>query len=77
VAPLSRAAGAAVGYLPASRPDLHPSEHRCSKLTEFLRSAAARPVGALVGALGDALRRIRPGDLLGWFGHCGYRYTQS
>ena len=40
---------------------------------EFLQSAAAQTVGAI----GDALRAVTPVDIMGWFGHCGYRYKQA
>ena len=63
-------------YLPAYSPDLNPIEKLFSKLKELLRSAAARTVDDLIGALGDALRAVTPGDILGWFDHCGYRYVQ-
>jgi transposase len=73
VARLIAAAGAAVRYLPAYSPDLNPIERMFSKLKEWLRSAAARTVDGLIEAMGDALRAVRPGDILGWFGHSGYR----
>ena len=74
---LIRSAGAAVRYLPAYSPDFNPIEELFSKLKEFLRSAAARTVEALIGAMGDALRSVTPGDIFGWFNHCGYRYVQA
>jgi transposase len=70
-------AGASVRYLPAYSPDLNPIEQLVSKLKELLRSAAARSVDAVIGALGDALRAVTAGDILGWFGHRGYRYKQE
>ncbi len=72
VARLIAAAGAEVRYLPAYSPDLTPIEKVFSKLKELLRSAAARTVDGLIAAMGDALRAIRPGDILGWFRHSGY-----
>jgi hypothetical protein len=27
--------------------------------------------------MGEALRAVTPGDILGWFKHCGYRYKQA
>jgi transposase len=74
---LIAAAGAEVRYLPAYSPDLSPIEKLFSKLKEALRKAAARTVDALIEAMGEALRAIRPGDFLGWFGHCGYRTAKS
>ena len=73
---LVRSAGTAVRYLPAYSPDLNPIEKMFSKVKERLRSAAARTVDALIGAIGDALRAVTPGDISGWFDHCGYRYVQ-
>ena len=73
---LIRSVGAEVRYLPPYSPDLNPIEELFSKLKEFLRSAAARTVDALIDAFGDALRSITPSNILGWFNHCGYRYTQ-
>ena len=74
---LVRAADAEVRYLPAYSPDLNPIELLFSKLKEFLRSAAARTVDAVVEAMGEALWAVTPGDILGWFDHRGYRYTQT
>ena len=65
VARLIAAAGAGVRYLPAYSPDLNPIERLFSKLKAWLRKAKARTVGAL--------RAVRPGDIVGWFGHSGYR----
>jgi transposase len=74
---LIAAAGAEVRYLPAYSPDLNPIEKVFSKLKELLRSAAARTVDGLIEAMGDALRAIRPGDILGWFRHSGYKAPPS
>jgi transposase len=74
---LIRSAGAEVRYLPAYSPDLNPIEKLFSKLKDLLRSAAARTVDGLIEAMGEALRAIRPGDILGWFSHCGYRTAES
>ena len=77
VARLIEAAGARVRYLPAYSPDLNPIERMFSKLKAWLRSAAARTVDGLIGAMGDALRAVRPGDILGWFRQSGYQAPQS
>jgi transposase len=74
---LIAAAGAEVRYLPAYSPDLSPIETLFSTLKGLLRTAAARTVDALIAAMGDALRAIRPGDIVDWFGHCGYRTAES
>jgi transposase len=73
---LIEGAGCALIFLPAYSPDLNPIEKMFSKVKERLRSAAARTVDALIGAIGDALRAVTPGDISGWFDHCGYRYVQ-
>jgi transposase len=77
VARLIEAAGAEVRYLPAYSPDLNPIERLFSKLKAALRSAKARTVEALIGAMGAALRAVRPGDILGWFAHSGYSSPKS
>jgi transposase len=77
VARLIEAAGASVRYLPAYSPDLNPIERLFSKLKEFLRSAAARTVEAVIEAMGEALRAVRPADIRGWFAHSGYPTDSS
>ena len=74
---LVRSAGAEVWYLPPYSPDMNPIERLFSKLKEALRTAAARTVEALIGAMGEALRAVTPADILGWFGHSGYLPTAS
>ena len=70
---LIRSAGADLRYLPAYSPDLNPIERLFSKLKARLRTAAARTVDALIEAMGEALRAVRPSDIAGWFRHSGYR----
>jgi transposase len=77
VARLIGEAGAEVRYLPAYSPDLNPIERMFSKLKAWLRSAAVRMVDGLFGALGDGLRTITPGNILGWFRHSGYEAPRS
>ena len=74
---LIAAAGAELRFLPAYSPDLNPIERMFSKLKAWLRSAAERTVAGLIGAMGDALRAVRPGDILGWFRHSGYEAHRS
>jgi transposase len=76
VARLIAAAGAELRHLPAYSPDLNPIEEMFSKLKEFLRSAEARTVDDLIDAMGEGLRTVTPGNILGWFDHSGYRYVQ-
>ena len=70
-------AGAAVRYLPAYSPDLNPIERMFSKLKAHLRSAKARSFAGLIEAMGEALRAVRPADVLGWFRHSGYPAPRS
>jgi transposase len=72
VARLIGSAGAVVRHLPAYSPDLNPIEQLFSQLKAALRSAAARTVEAVIAAMGEALRAVRPGDIRGWFAHSGY-----
>lgn len=77
VVELLEAAGAEVWYLPPYSPDLNPIEQMWAKIKEFLRKVKARTEQALIGAIAAALRTITPSDAIGWFQHCGYRYTQT
>ena len=69
---LVTAAGASVCYLPPYSPDFNPIEAMFSKLKAFLRSAKARTFGALLAAIDEGLKTIRPSDIMGWFTHCGF-----
>jgi transposase len=77
VARLVGAAGAEVRYLPAYSPDLNPIERLFSKVKAWLRKARARTVAALIAAMGEALRAVRPSDIIGWFRHSGYQSPRS
>ena len=72
-----KSAGAGVRGTPAYSPDLNPIEQLFSQLEGLLRAAAARTVDAVIEARGDALRAVRPGDILGSFGHSGYPTAPS
>ena len=52
------------GVQPGPQPDRAGSS---ASSRRALRSAAARTVDGLIEAMGEALRAIRPGDILGWF----------
>jgi transposase len=65
-----QAAGAAVKPLPPHSPDLTPIEEMWSKVKEALRTLAARTVRRLYRAIGTALRKVTPLDIVGWFHHC-------
>jgi transposase len=74
---LIAAAGASVRYLPAYGPDLNPIERLFSELKAAPRSAAARTADALIEAMGEALRSVRPADIRGRFAHSGYPTAPS
>ena len=67
-------AGFKLLYLPRYSPDFSPIEPGWSKLKSALRTAEARPPGALEAALAPALDSITPADARGWFNHCGYSF---
>lgn len=66
------ACGAHLHFLPPYSPDWNPIELCWAKVKAALRKAKARTFDALVNALADALRAIRPTDAFAWFAHCGY-----
>jgi transposase len=66
------ATGATLAFLPPYSPDLNPIEKMFSKFKAYLRKAAARTVGGLYDALGEALRTVTERDIAGWFRSCGY-----
>jgi hypothetical protein len=48
-----------------------------SKVKTTLRRSAARSKDDLDEALGEALRRVTPQDILGWFQHAGLCATHG
>jgi transposase len=62
-------AGASVLPLPPYSPDCTPIEEMFSKVKAFLRRVAARTKGGLYDAIGEGLKEVTPGDILGWFRH--------
>jgi transposase len=67
------AVGARVEPLPVYSPDLTPIEELFSKAKAFLRTLAARTTDAVITAMGKALERVTPSDILGWFhDRCAY-----
>jgi len=70
-------AGAEVLALPPWSPDLTPIEKMFSKVKEVLRSVAARTTTTLYEALGTALVKVCPQDIVGWFQSCGLCATQT
>lgn len=74
---LIESAGAQLRYLPPYSPDLNPIELMFSKFKQIMRELAARTVPDLFEAMGQALRRILPEDIAGWFRHSGYGTATS
>lgn len=70
-------AGASVLSLPPYSPEFNPIEEMFSKLKEFLRRVGARAKEQLYDAIGDGLREVTPGDILGWFRHAGACVMQA
>ena len=70
-------AGASMLPLPPYSPDYTPIEERFSKVKQSLRRAEARVKAELYEALGEALRRVTPKDILGWFQHAGLCATHG
>ena len=70
-------AGASGLPLPLYSPDYTPIEEMFSKVKQWLRRAEARAKAELYDALGEALRRVTPEDILGWFRHAGLCATHG
>jgi transposase len=77
VAAAIEGAGARVLPLPPYSPDYTPIEEMFSKVKEALRRAEARVKDELYEVLGEALRRVTPEDILGWFQHAGLCATHG
>jgi transposase len=71
VAEAIEGAGASVLPLPPYSPDYTPIEAMYSKVKEFLRRIAARVKGDLYDAIGVALKKVTPQDIIGWFKEAG------
>jgi transposase len=69
--------GARVRPLPPYSPDYTPIEEMFSKVKQGLRRAEARTEARLYEALGEALRRVTPKDIIGWFQHAGLCATHG
>jgi transposase len=70
-------AGASVLRLPPYSPDFNPIEEMFSKFKQILRRVGARTRGNLYEAIGQALRKVRAQDILGWFQQAGLRVCQT
>ena len=70
-------AGASALTLPPYSPDFNPIEEMFSKRKGFLRRVGARAKEHLYDAIGEGLREVTPGDILGWFRHAGLCVMQA
>jgi transposase len=68
------ARGAYLVFVPSYWPDLNPIEQEAfSKIKNILRKLGARTHEALLEAMEEALSKVSPADVAGWFDHCGYQ----
>ena len=65
--------GAELVFVPSYSPDLSPIEQAFSKIKTILRKLGARTHEALLEAMEEALSKVTPADVAGWFNHCGYQ----
>ncbi len=72
-----KAAGCTVLKMPPYSPDLNPIEECWSKLKQLVRRAKARTQAALVSAMDQARKQLRPEDFRGWARHAGYPISGS
>lgn len=69
--------GAELLPLPPWSPDYTPIEEMWSKVKAYLRRVAARTKEGVYEALGEALERVTPHDIIGWFQHAGLCATHE
>jgi transposase len=72
-----RRAGARLMFLSPYSPDYTPIERLWSKVKTYLRRVAARSKESVYSALGEALERVTPQDIIGWFEHAGLCATHG
>jgi transposase len=72
-----RRTGARLMFLSPYSPDYTPIERLWSKVKTYLRRVAARSKDAVYSALGEALERVSPQDIIGWFEHAGLCATHQ
>ena len=65
-------AGASLWYLPPYSPDLNPIENLWSKVKTWLRRVCAKTFDALLSAIADSLRAVKPDECPNYFQACGY-----
>ena len=64
-------------FLSTSSPDLNPIENSWSKVKARLRALKPRTLPDFLEALVTAFASITEHDILGWFGHYGYRVAPT
>ena len=70
---LPEEAGCELLFLPAYSPDFSPIEEMFSKVKSYLRQVGARTTDTVITAMGAALDRVTPSDIIGWFhDRCAY-----
>ena len=67
--------GARVVYLPPYSPDFNPIEECISKIKAVLKKERPDTQRKLGNSLRQAINKVSPTDILGWFEHCGYSYS--
>lgn len=72
-----RRGGARLMFLSPYSPDYTPIERLWSKVKAYLRRVAARTKDSVYIALGKALERVTPQDIVGWFQHAGLCATHA
>jgi transposase len=72
-----RRAGARLLPLSPHSPDYTPIERLWPKVKTYLRRVAARSKETVYTALGEALERVTPQDIIGWFEHAGLCATHG
>jgi transposase len=70
-------AGCRLMYLPPYSPDFNPIEQAFSKFKRLLRSAAARTVEGVYGAMREALGRFGEEECLNYIRHSGYPHATA
>lgn len=64
--------GILIKYLPPYSPDLNPIENMWSKIKFIIRKINPRNFDEIWNAMNQALWKVTPENLCGWFKKCGY-----
>ena len=60
-------------FLPYYSPDLNPIAEALSKVKNVLRNLGAPDHEAVLEAMAEVILAVTPGDVAGWFHHCGFQ----